>query len=100
MGIQDKWSFSCSSRVRAGCLLGRCYRALGQFELSFAAFDSAMVLAKAGGWLLSEAVVVRERAMTGRMVGSAGPHCDETESKQRLAEVVYRMRMPEAEQQA
>ena len=45
-------------------------------------------------------MVVRERAMTERVVDSAGPHCDETESKKRLAEVVCRMRMPEAEQQA
>ena len=58
------------------------------------------MVAGAGGWLLSQAVAIRERAKAGRMVGGTGPHWDESESAKRLAEVVERMRMPEIDRQA
>ena len=99
--FQDEYNFCAPSRSRAGHALGRCHAALGQFELSASAFDSALSVAKAGRWLFSEVLTTRGRAVAaGRMAGDAGPYWSETEGRQRLAEVVGRMRMPEEERQA
>ena len=82
-----------TSKVRAGRVLGRCHAALGQHALSVSAFDAAIVLAKRGRFLLSEALSIRGRALAGRESGSR-LHWDEHTSKHQLAEVMGRMQGP------
>jgi hypothetical protein len=57
------------------------------------AFDASIVLAKRGRFLLSEALVIRGRALAGRESGSK-LHWDEQTSKYQLAEVMGRMQGP------
>jgi hypothetical protein len=82
-----------TSKVCAGRVLGRCHAALGQHALSVSAFDAAIVLSKRGRFLLSEALVIRGRALAGRESGSR-LHWDEHISKHQLAEVMGRMQGP------
>ena len=91
--LQADFNFTTSSKVRAGRVLGRCHAALGQHALSVSAFDAAIVLAKRGRFLLSEALVIRGRALAGRESGSR-LHWDEHTSKHQLAEVMGRMQGP------
>jgi hypothetical protein len=74
-------------------VLGRCHAALGQHALSVSAFDAAIVLAKRGRFLLSEALTIRGRALVGRESGSR-LHWDEHTRKHQLAEVMGRMQGP------
>ena len=78
-------------------MLGRCHAALGQNELSAAAFDASINLARTGRLLMSEALGVRGRLVAGRGAGAgagAAGACgqwDEATGRARLAEVVGRM---------
>ena len=65
-----------------GRLLGRCHAALGEHSLSLSALDAALEVAKAAELLYSEALTVRERALTGNGSGTG---------KERLVEVMGRM---------
>ena len=85
---------------RSGRVLGRCHAALGQNELSAAAFDASINLARTGRLLMSEALGVRGRWLAGREVAEAGTEAagagkggqwDEATGRARLAEVVGRM---------
>jgi hypothetical protein len=90
-------------KVRAGRVLGRCHAALGQHALSVAALDAAIGLAKRGKMLLSEALSVRGRAVVGRggcSGAGAGLHWDEQSGKQRLGEVMGRMKGPREQLEA
>jgi hypothetical protein len=58
------------------------------------AFDAAIELAKRGRFLLSEALLIRDRALAGQGAGKGGMHWDEQTGKQRLAEVMGRMQGP------
>ena len=78
----------------AGRVIGRCHAALGEHALSVSAFDAAIELARRGRFLLSEALVIRDRALAGQVVGENELHWDEREGKQRLAEVMGRMQGP------
>ena len=92
--MQDPLNFGAVSKCRAGCALGRCHAALGQHELSQAAFEAALELAQTGRYVLQEALVVRALALAGRVSGStgaAGRHWDVNEGRARLAEVAARM---------
>ena len=92
--LQDRFNFSASSKVRAGRVIGRCHAALGEHALSVSAFDAAIELARRGRFLLSEALVVRDRALAGQGAGGDGLHWDEPTGKQHLAEVMGRMQGP------
>ena len=92
--IQDCFNFNAASKVGAGRLIGRCHAALGEHALSVAAFDAAIELARRGRFLLSEALVVQDRALAGQGTGGDGLHWDETTGKQQLAEVMGRMQGP------
>ena len=74
-------------------MLGRCHAALGQHELSVAAFDASVELARTGRLLMSEALGVRGRWLVGRGATGAGAagHWSEATGRARLAEVVGRM---------
>ena len=80
-------------------MLGRCHAALGQHELSAAAFDASIELARTGRLLMSEALGVRGRWLAGREAraeagaGTAGVggQWHEATGRARLAEVVGRM---------
>jgi hypothetical protein len=93
--IQDCFNFNAASKVEAGRVIGRCHAALREHALSVAAFDAAIELAKRGRFLLSEALVIRGRALAGRAGGGAGGgsglHWDDHEGKQQLSEVRGRM---------
>ena len=58
------------------------------------AFDAAIELAKRGRFLLSEALVIRDRALAGQGAGKGTMHWDEQKGGQRLAEVMGRMQGP------
>jgi hypothetical protein len=92
--LQDYHNFSAVSQVRAGQVLGRCHAALGQHMLSASAFDAAIELAQSRKLLLSEALSVRDRAVSGRNGAGVGLHWDEETGKQRLVEVMGRMQGP------
>ena len=70
---------------------------MGQHMLSVSAFDAAIVLAKSGKLLLSEATAVRGRVLAGQG-GDGGTgselHWDAQAGKQRLMEVIGRMQGP------
>ena len=92
--LQDEFNFNAMSKVRAGHILGRCHAALGEHTLSVSAFDAAIQLAKRGRFLLSEALLIRDRGLAGQGAGKGTMHRDEhTErtGKQQLAEVMGRM---------
>ena len=77
-------------------MLGRCHAAMGQHELSAAAFDASIELTKTGRLLMSEALGVRGRRLvagSGAGTGAAGAcgQWDEATGRARLAEVVGRM---------
>jgi hypothetical protein len=64
--------------------------------LSVSAFDAAIELAQSRKLLLSEALSVRGRAAEGRNgVGGGGLHWDKETGKQRLVEVMGRMKGPQ-----
>jgi hypothetical protein len=92
--LQDQFNFSASSKVRAGRVIGRCHVALGEHALSVSAFDAAIELARRGRFLLSEALIIRDQALAGQVVGENELHWDEREGKRRLAEVMGRMQGP------
>jgi hypothetical protein len=93
--LQDYHNLSVPTKVRAGRVLGRCHAALGQHMLSVSAFDAAINLAQSRKLLLSEALSVRGRAVTGKNgAGDSGLHWDEETGRQRLAEVMGRMQGP------
>ena len=58
------------------------------------AFDAAIVLAKRGRFLLSEALTIRGRVLAGGESGSR-LHWDAHTGKQQLAEVMERMQGPQ-----
>jgi hypothetical protein len=92
--LQDRFNFSASSKVCAGRVIGRCHAALGEHALSVSAFDAAIELARRGRFLLSEALVVRDRALAGQGAGGGGLHWDEPTGKQQLVEMMGRMQGP------
>jgi hypothetical protein len=94
--LQDYHNFNVPAKVRAGRVLGRCHAALGQHALSVSVFDAAIELAHSKKLLLSEALSVRGRALSGRngAAGGNGVHWNEATGKQRLAEVMGRMQGP------
>jgi hypothetical protein len=92
--LQDEFNFNAMSKVRAGHILGRCHAALGEHALSVSAFDAAIHLAKRGRFLLSEALVIRDRGLAGQGAGKGTMHWDEHAGKQQLAEVMGRMQGP------
>jgi hypothetical protein len=94
--LQDCHNFNVPAKVRAGRVLGRCHAALGQHALSVSVFDAAIELAHSKKLLLSEALSVRGRALSGRNggAGGSGVHWDEATGKQRLTEVMGRMQGP------
>jgi hypothetical protein len=89
--LQAEFNFTATSKVRAGNVLGRCHAALGEHALSVSAFDAAIELAKRGRFLLSEALLIRDRVLAGRGAGMGTLHWDEQKAEQRLAEVMGRM---------
>ena len=65
---------------------------MGQPSLAYAAFDSALQLAKEGQYLWSEALAVRARTVAGKRAGGAGPHdWGKYAGLERLSEVQGRM---------
>jgi hypothetical protein len=92
--LQADFNWNAASKVRAGHILGRCHAALGEHALSVSAFDAAIELAKRGRFLLSEALLIRDRALAGQGASKGTPHWDEHTAKQRLAEVAGRMQGP------
>jgi hypothetical protein len=89
--LQADFNFLASSKVRAGRVIGRCHAALGEHALSVSAFDAAIELARRGRFLLSEALVIRDRALAGKHRAGSGLHWDESTGKQRAGEVMGRM---------
>jgi hypothetical protein len=89
--LQAEFNFSATSKVRAGHILGRCHAALGEHALSVSAFDAAIQLAKRGRFLLSEALLIRDRGLAGQGASKGVIHWDEHTRKQQLAEVMGRM---------
>jgi hypothetical protein len=89
--LQAEFNLNAASKVRAGNVLGRCHVALGEHALSVSAFDAAIELAKRGRFLLSEALLIRDRVLAGRGTGKGTMHWDEQKGGQRLAEVMGRM---------
>jgi hypothetical protein len=92
--LQAEFNFNASSKVRAGHILGRCHAALGEHALSVSAFDAAIQLAGHGRFLLSEALLIRDRGLAGQGAGKGAMHWDEHTGKQQLAEVMGRMQGP------
>jgi hypothetical protein len=92
--LQDRFNFSALSKVRAGRVIGRCHAALGEHALSVSAFDAAIELARRGCFLLSEALSIRDRVMSGRGAGGSGLHWDESTRQQHLVEMMGRMQGP------
>jgi hypothetical protein len=92
--LQDQFNFNASSKVRAGRVIGRCHAALGEHALSVSAFDAAIELARRGRFLLSEALIIRDRALAGQGAGRNGLHWDKSTGKQRLVEIMGRMQGP------
>jgi hypothetical protein len=92
--LQDQFNFNASSKVRAGRVIGRCHAVLGEHALSVSAFDAAIELARRGRFLLSEALIIRDRALAGQGAGGNGLHWDKSTGKQRLVEVMGRMQGP------
>jgi hypothetical protein len=92
--LQDKFNFNAASKVRAGRVIGRCHAALGEHALSVSALDAAIVLARCGRFLLSEALAIRDRALVGQGAGGSGLHWDAAAGTQRLEEVAGRMQGP------
>ena len=78
-------------------MLGRCHAALGQHELSAAAFDASIEMTRTGRLLMSEALGVRGHwlagmeARTGAAGAVGGVQWSKTTGRARLAEVVSRM---------
>ena len=89
--LQAEFNFNASSKVRAGHILGRCHAALGEHALSVSAFDAAIQLAKRGRFLLSEALLIRDRGLAGQDAGKDAMHWDEHTRKQQLVGVMGRM---------
>jgi hypothetical protein len=75
-------------------VIGRCHAALGEHALSVSAIDAAVVLARCGHFLLSEALAIRDRALLGQGAGGSRLHWDEAAGTQRLMEVAGRMQGP------
>jgi hypothetical protein len=93
--LQDQFNFNTSSKVRAGRVIGRCHAALGDHALSVSAFNAAIELARRGRFLLSEALIIRDRALAGQGAGgNNGLHWDESTGKQQMVEVMGRMQGP------
>jgi hypothetical protein len=92
--LQAEFNFNAASKVRAGGVLGRCHAALGEHALSVSAFDAAIELAKRGRFLLSEALLIRDRAQARQGAGKGAMHWNEHTGEQRLAEVMGRMQGP------
>jgi hypothetical protein len=92
--LQAEFNFNATSKVRAGHILGRCHAALGEHTLSVSAFDAAIQLVKRGRFLLSEAMLVRDRGLAGQEAGKGTIHWDEHTRKQQLVEVMGRMQGP------
>jgi hypothetical protein len=67
--LQDEFNFNATSKVRAGHILGRCHAALGEHALSVSASDAAIQLARRGRFLLSEALLIRDRGLAGQRAG-------------------------------
>ena len=101
--LADPLVINSPSRIRAGRLIGRAHAALGQHELSTAAFDAAAELARVGRYLESELLTVQSRALAGRAAGDGvGGHWSEGTGRERVLEVVGRLRPSggEAEREA
>ena len=71
----------------------------GEHDLAIAALDASTEASRAGELLFSESLGVKERALLGRAAasdssggGSASPHWPEHAGKERLLEVMGRMR--------
>ena len=79
------------SKIRVGRLLGRVHAAKGEHALSVSALNSALEAAKTGELLLSESLVVREKARLGKAHGGGSPHWDTDTGQKRLLEVMGRM---------
>jgi hypothetical protein len=92
--LQDCFNFSASSKVRAGRVIGRCHAVLGEHALSVSAFDAAIDLARHGRFLLSEALIIRDRALAGQRAGGNGLHWDKSTGNQRLVDIMGRMQGP------
>jgi hypothetical protein len=93
--LQDHHNLNVASKMRAGRVLGRCHATLGQHMLSVSAFDAAIELAQSRKLVLSEALAVRGRAVSGRNeLGGSELHWDESTGKQRMVEVMGRMQGP------
>ena len=91
--MQADFNFNAASKVRAGRVIGRCHAAMGEHALSVSALDAAIELARRGRFLLSEALAIRDRALAGNGGGSR-LHWDESTRKQRVEEVMGRMKGP------
>ena len=91
--IADRLVHNSPSMIRAGRLIGRAHAALGQHELSIAAFDAAAELARVGRYLESELLTAQSRAVAGRAAGDGvGGHWSEGTGRERVLEVVGRLR--------
>jgi hypothetical protein len=92
--LQADFNFNAASKVRAGRVLGCCHAAIGEHALSVSALDAAIELARRGGFLLSEALAIRDRALAGTRGAGSGLDWDERTKKQRVEEVMGRMQGP------
>jgi hypothetical protein len=92
--LQAEFNFNAMSKVRAGHILGRCHAALGEHALSVSAFDASIQLARRGRFLLTEALLIRDRELAGQVAGKGAMHWDEHTRKQQLVEVMGRMQGP------
>jgi hypothetical protein len=92
--LQADFNFQAASKVRAGRVLGRCHAAMGEHALSVSVFDAAIELARRGGFLLSEALAIRDRALAGKDGRGGGLRWDVSTRKQRVEEVMGRMHGP------
>eukprot|EP00935_MAST-01C_sp_MAST-1C-sp1_P000286 g286.t1 len=86
---------NCTSKARAGRVLGRCHAALEESTLSEAAFESALALAKSRRLLLTEALTVRAWAQAAAAAG-----CDSAKRQQRLGDMLQRLSGDEALREA
>ena len=89
--LADRLVINSPSMIRAGRLIGRAHAALGQHELSIAAFDAAAELARVGRYLESELLTAQSRALVGRAAGGVGGHWSEGTGRERLLELVGRL---------
>ena len=94
-------SLCLPSKASGGRVLGRAHALLGEHDLSAAAFDAAIELARSRGFVWSEFLAVKDRVEAGRGAqGVRGHHWPQAAGQQRLTEVLARMELREEDRAA